>query len=273
MPGTVERDTRRRVSGGMGLQEKHEIAVAAAAAAAATAAATLRNDCEHGLALTCSTAAWSKAPAKTSGAEQCCACKDRRKFLSLPPRLSSYCASCQSGWEDPVTTDTGATSANATARPWKNKTTKKRTVPAAWMVTEKNMPMNLPEQRGGFSPRQPVTLLFDSGPHYGPPRYGREEPDVVVTPEAVERETSLIRQRSSAAIRRGVLTEKPSPSVSQKPLSPGRALRQRWKDQEGLCVGRQPKFLVPPDLDGRWASRKNSVGIDTKIQLPTTPSK
>ncbi|KAM7198280.1 hypothetical protein V8F33_005071 [Rhypophila sp. PSN 637] len=244
-----------------------------------------RNDCKHSMALEC-----GKSP---DGDAKCCACRDGRKFVALPTRLSSFCPPCRSAWQ---------------RQPDKK-------IPAGWLLSEKDIPLRY--FREGCLPRKPVTTYaresqethsrqFDEGPRYGAPRYGRKEepvrspplpsnspfrrkspmeskgsPSVVamsqytvhVTPLQPAQEVDYQGYEEKGPQRNGprftVVPDSPSPQPipapprtqmdekrhsafteppKKKGSTPSDAEKQRRKEQAGLCVGRQPKFLVPPGL-------------------------
>jgi len=124
-----------------------------------------RTECRHNMALEC----WKSAP----GQVWCCACQDGRKFLSPTQRFASYCPPCQVHWPK----------VPAAA------------LPAAWTVNLKDLPDRVAKE--GCLPRRVMVSygseeetkykkMFDEGPRYGAPRFGRDDDEEDNRPRVAE---------------------------------------------------------------------------------------
>ncbi|KAK6544700.1 hypothetical protein TWF694_001386 [Orbilia ellipsospora] len=250
-----------------------------------------RHDCRHSLALDC-----EKSPV---GEVWCCACKDGAKYIKLQDRLRRYCGQCRSFWNQAI--GRGAK------------------VPLTWgldmaditaiKITKPPIP---PKPQTSYPDEDPNThrRMFDEGPRYGPPRYGRDEPDRImggsggfngkswatsnldkdfynnvkitasqkkgpesdysgyedVGPQRDQPKLTVPTTAATSIPRKSVPLRMPvsrkevevplptekAPETRNSSAPTPRALstseKRREKEREGLCVGRAPKFLVPPDV-------------------------
>ncbi|KAK3332845.1 hypothetical protein B0T19DRAFT_416618 [Cercophora scortea] len=260
-----------------------------------------RTDCKHTMALEC-----LHSPA---GQAWCCACNDRRKFLSTMERLASYCRPCRSRWERARVDE----------------------MPAAWTVGVQGLPERVEDDRGKLrgwvvsyegeeNNAGKYAGMADEGPRYGAPRFGSEDdkwaaqrrrreragggspavpkkkpvrepprmknpsgdwgdlvseervPTSTTSPRPGEVETDYSGYEEKGPQRQGPRFSVPATVSVPKPISsppspapavsqtekPGQEKsasaavvplsqedRQRRRDREGLCVGRQPRFMVP----------------------------